>query len=165
MNKIKKRRPWNSVSEQVYSISSKNSEGIINMNIATYITPITMDPKRYLVAVYRNTQTHKNIFNTHEPFLLQALDYSQAYLVKTFGKKSGLKINKESYLKKKNILCQYYNSLMYLTESYFVLSLLPETYINLGDHDLIVARVEKIVIKNDVSGLTTHDLQKLGIIG
>lgn len=165
MNKIKKRRPWNSVPEQVYSISSKNSEGIVNMNIATYVTPVTMDPKRYLIALYRNTQTHKNIFDTQQPFLLQALASSQSFLVRVLGKKSGISMNKEMYLKKKKVLCHQYNSLTYLSESYFVIYLVPEIYSILGDHDLIVARVEKIVIKNDVSGLTTHDLQKLGIIG
>lgn len=165
MNQNKKRRPWNSVHEQVYSISSTNSEGIVNMNIATYVTPVTMTPKRYLIAVYRNTQTHKNLFNTYQPFLLQALTCSQISLVTTLGKKSGLHINKELYLKKKNILYKQYNSLLYLTESYFTLSLVPETYINLGDHDLIIARVEKTIIQNDVPGLTTHDLQESGIIG
>lgn len=54
MSTPKKRKPWNAVSEQVYSISSKSIDGICNMNIATYVTPVTMHPKRYTVAVYRD---------------------------------------------------------------------------------------------------------------
>lgn len=161
----KKRRPWNTVSEQVYSISSLDKEGVLNMNIATYVTPVTMHPKRYLIAVYRNTKTHENIFTTNAPFLLQGLSLSQLSLVKTLGKKSGLTTNKEVYLKKNTTLLKYHNSLMYLTDSLFVLSLIPESYSTLGDHDLVIATVEKVVMQNIAVALMTEDLQKAGIIG
>lgn len=161
----KKRRPWNTVSEQIYSLSSVSKNGVNNMNIATYVTPVTMKPKRYLIAIYRGTKTHDNIFKTNKPFLLQALSESQFSLVKIFGKKSGLKVNKENLIKKKKLNFKHYNSLIYLTDCYFVLYLLPENYFKLGDHDLVVARVEKIVLQNHVSELTTRNLQTLGIIG
>jgi hypothetical protein len=67
---IIQRRPWNSVSD---------------------VTPVTMHPKRYMIAVYRNTKTHSNLFKTKKPFLLQALSISQAPLVKILGKKKWLR--------------------------------------------------------------------------
>lgn len=161
----KKRRPWNAVSEQVYSISSIDKKGFVNMNIATYVTPVTMHPKRYLIAVYRKTKTHENIFSTRSPFLLQGLSLSQLPLIKTLGKKSGLKINKEVFLKKKAVACVRYDSLSYLKESLFVISLIPESYSILGDHDLIIAIVDKVVMQNNTTALMTEDLQKAGSIG
>lgn len=163
--KTKKRRPWNAVSEQVYSISSQSAAHIPNMNIATYVMPVTMDPKRYCVAVYKHTQTHLNIFKTKQPFLLQALSHPQIQLVKTLGKKSGLTIDKYQHLQKKGIPMLSYGDCVYLSESYFVLALIPESYTEVGDHDLVVARVEKIVLYRDVGPLTTTDLQTVGIIG
>ena len=163
--KTKKRRPWNAVREQVYSIASVSSAGVHNMNIATYVTPVTMDPKRYCIAVYKNTQTHLNIFKTQQPFLLQALSLSQMPLVKTLGKKSGITLNKQQYLEKKNIPTHSYEQCLYLSESYFVLALMPESYIEVGDHDLVLARVAKILLHQDVAPLTTIDLHTSGIIG
>lgn len=167
MKTHKKRRPWNAVSQQVYSISSVHDDGLCNMNIATYVTAVTMEPKRYMIAIYRNTKTHDNVFNTKRPFLLQGLSLSQINLVKVLGKKSGKKMNKQAYITKKDIAYSHYNNCIYLNDSAFVLAMDPEQFIVLDDHDLVIARVTKIVMqKHDgVHYLTTHDLQESGIIG
>lgn len=168
---IKKRRPWNRVSEQIYSISTVDSADAVNMNIATYVVPVTMDVKRYVLAVYANTKTHENIF-THKnnPFIiLQGLKKEQVKLVQVLGKKSGLRYDKQKYLEK-YIALQYCtvgaHSLAYVRENAFSLLLEIEQYIELSDHDLIICRVEKVLQNNTGAELlTTVDLQDAKIIG
>ena len=159
----KKRKPWNAVDEQVYSISSRSKDGVPNMNIATYIVPVTMTPKRYMIAVYRNTKTHENIFKTKKPFLIQALSIAQIGVVKNLGKKSGIKQSKEKYINSQSP--KLYESLAYLPESAFVLYAEPESYIALGDHDIVIASIEKVVANNGTDFLTTKHLQDKKIIG
>jgi flavin reductase (DIM6/NTAB) family NADH-FMN oxidoreductase RutF len=78
----KNRRPWNRVNQQVYSLSTCDSKGNINMNIVTYATPATLKPKSYVIAVYRGTKTHSNLFNKpNAHFLLQGLSSAQTIAV------------------------------------------------------------------------------------
>jgi flavin reductase (DIM6/NTAB) family NADH-FMN oxidoreductase RutF len=161
---MKKKKPWNRVSEQIYSLSTHDSSGKLNMNIATYVVPVTMDIKRYVIAVYKNTQTHKNIFENRDTstFVLQALSKTQKSLVQVLGKKSGQIYDKQSYLKKRRLLENYsYENAdyAYLIESSFSLLMVIETYTELGDHDLIVARVVKTIQNNfDAPLLDTSQL-------
>ena len=94
------KRPWNLVNVPVYSISSRKDE-VTNMNICTYVTAVSMVPKRYMVAVYHNTQTIENIQNKSE-FVLQLLAESQYGLVRNFGQKSGKLFDKQGFLSRKN---------------------------------------------------------------
>ncbi len=159
---IKKRKPWNRVSEQVYSLVSFDADGKINMNIATYVVPVTMDIKRYCVAIYKHTQTHKNIFEykKNKDFVLQGLSIRQINLVRVLGKKSGQTYDKQKFLS--NYLC---SNGSYLAFNAFTLQMKIEKYIELGDHDVIIAKVQK-VLENDAQStpLTTTYLQKEGII-
>jgi len=163
MTTTKKRKPWNAVDEQVYSISSSSKEGVSNMNIATYVVPVTMSPKQYLIAVYRDTQTHSNIFKTKKPFLLQALSKDQIHLVRVLGKKSGKVYNKSKYIDEQPTAI--YKDKTYLLNSSFVLSCTPKEYITLGDHDLVIVEIDKIVMNSNTNYLTTKLLQDVNIIG
>lgn len=87
-----RKNPWNRVDQPVYSISSA-ANGAVNMNICSYATPISMKPKRYIVAIYRNTRTLELVQQNPE-FVLQFLTRSQYTLVNLLEKKSGSKINK-----------------------------------------------------------------------
>ena len=73
------------------------------MNICTYVSAISMNPKLYAVAVYENTQTLENIEES-DYAVLQLLHESHFHLVKKLGQTSGMKYNKEQYLKKKDLL-------------------------------------------------------------
>lgn len=159
----KQRRPWNRVAQQVYSVSSVNREGVINMNIATYITPITMTPKQYMVGVYRDTQTHTNIFKSNRPFILQLFGTAHMHLVRPLGKKSGQSYDKAGYLSRRAILTQTEHG-AYITDVPVALLLTPTQYISVGDHDIVVAEVTTILSQSDMPLLTTAHLQDAGII-
>ena len=151
------------MNEQVYSIASLSQKGKCNMNIATYIVPITMKPKQYLVAVYRDTETHQNIFIEKQSFLLQALSLQNISTVKVLGKKSGKVFDKVSYILKQKPL--YYENIPYLQRTSFVLACVGKQYIEVGDHDIIVAEVIKIISHSDEPLLGTVTLQAKNIIG
>jgi flavin reductase (DIM6/NTAB) family NADH-FMN oxidoreductase RutF len=94
-------KPWNRVDQPVYSLSTIGKTGA-NMNIATYVTPVSMKPKRYLCAVYHGTQTLVNL-ESNTRFVLQIMAQEQAALVRLLGKQSGKKIDKITRLEKKKL--------------------------------------------------------------
>ena len=165
----KNRRPWNRVSQQIYSLSTLAADGKINMNIVSYATAATLKPKSYVIAVYRGTKTHANIFDksAKEYFLLQGLAKTQSRYIRPLGQKSGLRYDKAKYLSKQNI--SFYNLLGsdygYLPDCGFVIACKVTSKVVYGDHDLITSEVVKIVEDNNAAQLlTTQDLIELGII-
>ena len=70
------------------------------MNIMTYVTPVSMKPKHYILAIYYGTQTLENWSYTHRG-ILQILAPEHASLVGVLGKKSGISYDKMAYLSKK----------------------------------------------------------------
>jgi flavin reductase (DIM6/NTAB) family NADH-FMN oxidoreductase RutF len=96
------KRPWNLSNIPVYSLATYNGEKV-NMNICTYVSAVSMKPKRYMVAVYHHTQSLQNISNS-KMAVLQVLGKQHLTLVNTLGKKSGRQYNKETYLSKKGVL-------------------------------------------------------------
>ena len=107
--KTRKLRPWNRVSQQIYSLSTLDANGKINMNIVSYATAATLKPKSYVIAVYRKTQTHANIFDksANQYLLLQGFSKPQSRYVRPLGQKSGLRYDKAKYLAKQNM--SFYN--------------------------------------------------------
>ena len=165
----KNRRPWNRVSQQIYSLSTLDANGKINMNIVSYATAATLKPKSYVIAVYRGTKTHANIFDksANEYLLLQGLAKPQSRYVRPLGQKSGLRYDKEKYLSKQNI--SFYNlqasDYAYLPDCGFVIACKITSKIVYGDHDLITANVVKTIEDNSAAQLlTTLDLIDQGII-
>lgn len=165
----KNRRPWNRVSQQIYSLSTLDTDGKINMNIVSYATAATLKPKSYVIAVYRGTKTHANIFDksAKEYLLLQGLAKPQSRYIRPLGQKSGLRYDKAKYLSKQNI--SSYNldgsDYGYLPDCGFVIACKVISKVVYGDHDLITAEVLKIVEDNNAAQLlTTQDLIDQGII-
>jgi flavin reductase (DIM6/NTAB) family NADH-FMN oxidoreductase RutF len=100
-----RKKPWNLINAPVYSLATEN-HGAVNMNICTYVTAISMKPKQYVVGVYDGTRTLQNILQT-ERAVLQLLSKTQINVVRNLGNKSGLKFNKDAWLRKKNLLANW----------------------------------------------------------
>ncbi|MBY0432982.1 MAG: flavin reductase family protein, partial [Cyclobacteriaceae bacterium] len=86
-------RPWNLPNLPVYSLATYRGEEV-NMNICTYVSSVSMKPKRYMVAISHNTQSLKNL-TTSNTAVLQLLATQHVSLVTTLGKKSGLRYDKK----------------------------------------------------------------------
>ena len=117
-----RKKPWNRVNLPVYSISSKNREEQHNMHMITYVTAISMQPKRIVCGVYRGTQTLDNLMESRE-FVLQLLSADQYKLTKILGKTSG-----------KNQLVQPWQGFQVLTDALSVMQLRILQQFDGGDH-------------------------------
>ena len=128
---LSNRRPWNRVSLPVYSISSKAGDHA-NMHIITYVSQISMKPKRFICGIYEGTQTLENVTLQGE-FVLQLLAATQYRLVDLLGKKSGKQIDKISRLKKRDELAEW-NGYPVLKNCLAVMQLKVISSFDGGDH-------------------------------
>jgi flavin reductase (DIM6/NTAB) family NADH-FMN oxidoreductase RutF len=133
------KRPWNQINEAVYSLVTQNDSGDINMNICTYVTPISMKPKQYVIGIYKGTQTLVNATKSNIA-VLQFLHQDQAKLVNVLGKKSGLKYDKRAYLERKKVL-SIWQGIEVLQDCCAYLMLEKKQQIYSGDHDVFIYEV------------------------
>jgi len=91
-----RKKPWNRINLPVYSRSSRFGDTYY-MNICTYTSAVSMQPKQIMVAIYNDTKTLE-IVNKSPKFVLQLLAAEQYRMVDLLGKKSGKNIDKISRL-------------------------------------------------------------------
>lgn len=148
-------RPWNVINVPVYSLATEVN-GVVNMNVCTYVTAVSMKPKRYLVAVYENTQTLANL-QTNEFAVLQLLSPIHLRLINALGKKSGKTYNKQQYLQKQSMV-ETWQGRTVLKDAAAYLLLKKVWHRPAGDHLVYVFDVEKFLsLPNPV--LTLNDLR------
>jgi len=159
-NQIKK-KPWNRVDLPVYSISSKGNE-YDNMNIITYASAVSMKPKRFICAVYKNTKTLENV-RSNGQFVLQILSDNQYALVRLLGKQTGNKINKIERLRKRNLISEW-NGFSILKEALAVMEMKIINEIDGGDHVCFLCDVVSYKNLNEGNELTLNILSEKKII-
>ncbi len=157
------RKLWNRNALPVWSLVTKDAAGNINMNICTYVSAVSMEPKLMMVAVYHNTKTHDNCAVGSE-VLLQLLSSDQAKQVRLLGQTTGRVKDKITLLKKRELLSQY-KEWSYLTEAAgFVVGTIESLVAVGGDHDLAIVRVTTHKNLRDTPVLTTEILRAEGLI-
>jgi flavin reductase (DIM6/NTAB) family NADH-FMN oxidoreductase RutF len=129
------KRPWNLPDLPVYSLATFVGEQV-NMNICTYVSAVSMKPKRYMVAVYEGTQTLWNL-QRNDRAVLQLLSLKHLPLIRTLGKKSGKKYNKQSYLERKGWIT-HWNSYSVLKNAAGYVELRTIWDHSGGDHQLFL---------------------------
>lgn len=134
------KRPWNLSNIPIYSIATYEGEKL-NMNICTYVSAVSMNPKRYMVAVYHPTQSLQNLHNSTTA-LLQLLGRQHLSLVTTLGKKSGRQYDKEAYLKKKGVL-EVWNDKRVLTNCAALMEVEKIWSKDAGDHTMFLFDVTR----------------------
>lgn len=156
-----RKKPWNRVNLPVYSISSKTADNS-NMHIITYASQISMQPKRFICAIYHGTQTLINIENSGE-FILQLLAVSQYRLVDLLGKKSGKVIDKTGRLQKRNEL-ETWNGFYVLKNCLAVMHLKVISSFEGGDHKCFFCDVVAYKNLNEGNELTLDTLREKKLI-
>lgn len=134
------KRPWNLINLPVYSLATYGGEKV-NMNICTYVSAISMNPKKYSVAVYENTRSLSNL-ESSEQAVLQLLHSSQFGLVKMLGHKSGNHFDKQNYLQQRDLL-ENWEGQAVLKNTSAKLLLKKSSRQKTGDHDLFIFDVLK----------------------
>ena len=156
-----KKKPWNRVDLPVYSISSKGNE-CDNMNIITYASAVSMKPKRFICAVYKNTKTLENV-RLNRTFVLQILSDTQYAMVRLLGKQTGNKINKIERLSKRNLLSEW-NGFSILKDALAIMEMKIINEIDGGDHVCFLCDVVAYKNLNDGNELTLNILSDKKII-
>lgn len=154
-----KKKPWNRVDQPVYSVASA-AGGRVNMNICSYVTPVSMKPKRYVVAIYKNTLTLELIQQNPE-FVLQFLDQKHSNLVNRFGKKSGKKADKLKRLQKE---LDFLGEFPYLKSALAIVHLKVIQWLDGGDHWCALCDVVTSKNLNEGTPLTLSYLKEKKII-
>jgi flavin reductase (DIM6/NTAB) family NADH-FMN oxidoreductase RutF len=129
------------------------------MNICTYVTAVSLDPKLMMVAVYKNTQTLLNVA-VGQTVLLQLLTQDLAPVVRICGQNSGKDIDKISRLKKRYALSTEGDLYYFKEAAGFMLLEVEQLLETSGDHYLMVGRVTKAKNLHDKDILTTTYLKE-----
>jgi flavin reductase (DIM6/NTAB) family NADH-FMN oxidoreductase RutF len=157
------KRPWNRVDYAVWSLSTIDSNGIYNMNICTYVVPVSMNPKQFCVAIYQGTKTYENIFNSKKA-VLQLLGEHQSDVVRNLGKTSGHDRNKVSIVNKKHPIITTQGLAVMNDSLAYCLIKFDQIVKTGGDHDVIIGNVVSYKNLNEGTVLTTQKLSELKII-
>ena len=153
-------RPWNLPSYPVYSLATQQGDHV-NMNICTYVSALSMNPKIIGVALYENTKTLDNMLQS-EIAILQLLHKDQLPLVRMLGKKSGMDWDKDAWLRKKQCMTLWHGHPV-LSHCSAYMELTKKENFKTGDHTLFLFEVKRYKSCNsDV--LTTQMLSEKKII-
>lgn len=132
------------------------------MHICTYVSAVSMKPKRFMVALYHGSLTLEYATEQNE-FVLQLLKDDQYNLVRLLGQQSGHTVNKIARLEKRKVLANW-EGYYVLEKALAVMKLKVIQRIDAGDHDLFLCDV--VAYKNLSEGkpLTLEILSKKSII-
>lgn len=156
------RRPWNIVDMPVYSLATY-ADGMVNMNICTYVSAVSMKPKLYMIAIDYTTKTFQNLEKGCDA-VLQVLHQDHSSLIKGLGKKSGQNINKEAFLERKNMLDRWNDQAVLKGAcAYVQLKQAGRKQIE-GDHELFWFEVKKSKTQSESGILMFQDLIERKII-
>ena len=126
------------------------------MNICTYVTAVSLHPKLYAIAIYENTQTLENIKKSDRS-VLQILRKPHIDLITLLGKKSGMDIDKQAFLEKKNRL-ENWRGLPVLKDAAAYLLLEKQSSFTTGDHELFTFSVKHYRTQHEKDVLMFQDL-------
>jgi len=148
----------------VYSLSTLQENGG-NMNICTYVTSISMQPKRFMIGVYKGTKTLENLLR--EPrVILQLLGADQYRMVRLLGQQSGHRINKIGRLSEKVSTISFPDGeeLFYLKDAVAVMTCTAINHMDAGDHFAFLFEVNGYRNIREAPVLTTCMLREKGLI-
>jgi|AntAceMinimDraft_5_1070358.scaffolds.fasta_scaffold132198_1 flavin reductase (DIM6/NTAB) family NADH-FMN oxidoreductase RutF len=157
------RKLWNYAPYPVWSLSTVDDKSKPNMNICSYVSPISMKPKEFMVAIYYNTKTLENI-RLHKRGFLQLLSVNQTHLVRTLGKKSSLIVNKMKRVLEKEVIIPVGDYALLAESIGYIEIEFYELLETSADHVVGLARVVSSRNLNEIEPLNIGHLQGKGII-
>lgn len=155
------KKPWNRSSQPVYSVSSYHA-GDANMHICTYVTAVSMQPKRFIVALYKGTRTLE-LVGRERRFVLQLLSSEQHRLIPLLGRKSGHQTDKIALLNRRGLLTEW-EGVQVLSQALAWMDLSVIDTMDGGDH--VVVLCDLLRYRNVCPGppLTLDILRLKGLI-
>jgi flavin reductase (DIM6/NTAB) family NADH-FMN oxidoreductase RutF len=158
---VSRKNPWNIVNFQVYALSTLEKAPKANMNICTYVTKVSANPKFMAIAIQKHTKTFENL-KTNPKCILQYLSYEDIDLVRTLGYKSGRYFDKLKGLEDRLMYDE--RALPYLKTAISAIWLEVFKWDDFGgDHVMAFFRISKMKNLNPTKKpLTYEDLRQKG---
>lgn len=156
------RRPWNITEAQVYSLATYSKDGV-NMNICTYVSVVSKNPRLYATAVDYHSQTYSNLLENGKA-VLQILSIQNMKVVNSLGKKSGNTFDKQKYLESNELLSTW-KSFKVLKNAIAYLEVDVKKSLNIGgDHELFIFDIIGSKTNSEKDILTFQELIRQNII-
>jgi flavin reductase (DIM6/NTAB) family NADH-FMN oxidoreductase RutF len=150
---------WNRPAAAVWSLSTRSTAGAPNFNICTYVSAVSLDPKLFAVAVYKDTQTLENVA-VGKVVLLQLLTEELVPVVRICGQCSGKHTDKITRLQKRYEIAQTEDLFYFKAAAGYVILSVEQLFETSGDHLLMVGKVIKSKNMSDKPILTTAYLRE-----
>lgn len=143
-------------------VVSVDSSGKPNGMTVAWFTPVSRDPPLMVVAISPRRYTYELIKQTRD-FTLNILDLKLIGEAEFFGNVSGRDVDKFS---KSKLTLSKSRSIKspYISEAVTVLECSLYADYPAGDHQLIVGRVERLLVKKDVASESIYDLKKIKLL-
>lgn len=155
------KKPWNRIDLPVYSVSSRHGSEE-NMHICTYVSAVSMEPKRYMVALFNGTKTLE-LARAEKRFVLQLLSEGDHGLVALLGRQSGHQVDKLARLRKRGLVDSWKGfSVLSNAAAWIELMILGE--MDAGDHVMMLCDVVASKNVQDKKILTLDMLRARGLI-
>lgn len=155
------KKPWNRTDQPVYSVSSFH-EGAANMHICTYVTAVSMQPKRIMVALFKGTRT-LDLVERERRFVLQLLAAGQHRLIPLLGRKSGHDTDKLAALEKRGLLTRW-NGIAVLEDALAWMDLAVIGTMDAGDHVMMLCDLARYRNHREGDPLTLDILRSKGLV-
>jgi len=150
-------RPWNKTHLPIYSLVTLDSQWVMNMNICTYVVPVSMKPKKYMIAIDPTTHTYQNFLRSDHAVLQILADDCKKY-VRTLWKQSGKNINKWDKLKWKLWNYKWFPVLSDASV-YMHVKKVNHMHVPWADHELFIVDIESWTYnKANTQFLTTQQI-------
>lgn len=156
-----RKKPWNRTNQPVFAVSTRFGDES-NMHIVSYVTPISMQPKQYVVGLYHGTKSLE-LAEQSSCFVIQLLREEQYPLIRLLGQQSGHTINKIERLKKRDALTVWHDFFI-LKDALAVILLTVRCTFEGGDHRGFLCDVTDYKNLNEGRPLTLDYLRAKKII-
>ena len=155
------KKPWNRVDLPVYSVSSRHGADE-NMHICTYVSAVSMEPKRFMVALYKGTRTLE-LATAERRFVLQLLAEGDHGLIALLGRQSGHQVDKLARLRKRNLTTQWKGfTVLSNAAAWLEMDIIGE--MDAGDHIMMLCDVIASRNVQETKILTLDMLRARGLI-
>jgi flavin reductase (DIM6/NTAB) family NADH-FMN oxidoreductase RutF len=155
------KKPWNRIDLPVYSVSSRHGTEE-NMHICTYVSAVSMEPKRYMVALFKGTKTLE-LARAEKRFVLQLLSEGDYGLVALLGRQSGHQVDKLARLRKRGLV-EVWKGFSVLSNAAAWIELVIIGEMDAGDHVMMLCDVVASKNVQDKKILTLDMLRARGLI-
>ena len=153
----------------VFSLATLDSAGRTNMNMLTYASPVGISPRRWVISLFRKTETHTN-FVERRTGVLQLLRPCHAPLTHTLGGCSSRDVDKAERCDALGFrwhkLDGHDELLLPQCAAYYRVTLDAELK-NCGEHDAALCVLEGVYVEEEgaaLDALCSSQLRALGLI-